>query len=263
MSDIILSPERSYLNIKNKIHIHEIIAEKKTICDKTQAQQYTLWPCEETDIENVHLMLIGETGKGKTTLINGILNFVLCINCHSDFRFCVPVNIATTNKRDIDSQTEKITLYNIPYVEGMSYRKNFVLIDTPGLLDTGGIEFQNHINLFLENPIYKENLFIGIVAEANLTLNNSVKYLINIIESILKRLSNVKIILIATFADIFEPKMFSLLKENLNVKVDGQFKIDNKIIFSNINFDDEESQQEWLSWEEDMALLLIQIQSYK
>ncbi|CAL4211752.1 unnamed protein product, partial [Meganyctiphanes norvegica] len=245
------------------MNVHEIIAEKKTICKKSQAQQYTLWPCEETDIDTAHLMLIGETGKGKTTLINGILNFVLGINCHYVYRFCVPVNITRHNKRDIDSQTDKITLYKIPHVEGIRNDKNLVLIDTPGLLDTEGIECQkqslDQINSFLANPTYKENMFIGIVAEANLTLNNNVRNLINLIEKIVQGLSNVKVILIATFADAFEPKMFSLIKEYLKVKLEGQFKINNKILFSNFNVDDE---SEWRTWEKNMALLLQEIQIF-
>ncbi|CAL4126789.1 unnamed protein product [Meganyctiphanes norvegica] len=265
INDIIISSERSYLKKKNDINIHEIIAEKETICDKSQAQQYTLWPCEESDIENVHLMLIGETGKGKTTLINGILNFVLDINCHNVYRFCVPVNFAMPDKRDIDIQTEKVTLYKIPYVDGMRYNKNLLLTDTPGLLDTRGIEYQKQcseqVKLFLEHSVNKEKLIIGIVAEANLTLDNSVKNLINLIQEIVQGLSNVKIILIATFATIRDPPMFSLLKQNLNVKVDDQFKINNKIISSKIDINDEKSQQKWLSWESDMESLLNQIQT--
>ncbi|CAL4193776.1 unnamed protein product, partial [Meganyctiphanes norvegica] len=255
---ITISSERSRLKLKNRLSIYEIIAEKETICQESQAQNYVLWPFDNEEMETVNLILIGETGKGKTTIINGILNFIMKITYKNVFRLSVPVDNLSADKRNVDSQTEVITLYTIPYVEGMPYKNNFVLIDTPGLLDTHGPKCQkqnlDRINLFLNDNFQLEKCFIGIVVEANLPNSFNANKLIHEIEKIVGELLNVEIILIATFADFTKPKCFNTL-EKLNMDVCGKFTFNNRIIFSSIN-DDEDFKEDWESWENSMTALL-------
>ena len=90
---------------------------------------------------------------------------------------------------------------------------------------------------------------------ANLNKSDKAKSLLYNIKNIVNGLTNVKIILIATFADIPEPECFSLFK-SLEVRMDNKFKINNKLLFSNLELDPIRLEELWKAWEKQITLLL-------
>jgi len=77
-------------------------------------------------------MVIGQTGCGKTTLINAICNYLWGVEYKDPMRFKV-VRDETSGDSTV-SQTVNITGYLIKPLD--KTKKNYVIIDTPGFGDT-------------------------------------------------------------------------------------------------------------------------------
>lgn len=98
---------------------------------------------EGTDTTERTVMIVGATGSGKSTLINGMANYIMGVTWEDPFRFTL-INLETCEKaREHDqahSQTEWVTCYTI--YNNVSDRVNYTvnLIDTPGFGDTRGLE---------------------------------------------------------------------------------------------------------------------------
>lgn len=76
-------------------------------------------------------MVFGETGSGKSTLINAFANYILGVDSDDDFRYKVVID----GERVINSQTSEVNDY---YVRSEKEKTVYRLIDTPGFGDTKG-----------------------------------------------------------------------------------------------------------------------------
>ncbi|XP_071144020.1 uncharacterized protein [Mytilus edulis] len=89
------------------------------------------------------VMIVGATGPGKSTLINGMANYAMGVTWEDPFRFTL-IHLETCEKERVGnealSQTEWITCYTIcsDVASRIDYTINF--IDTPGFGDTRGLE---------------------------------------------------------------------------------------------------------------------------
>ena len=88
------------------------------------------------------IMVVGETGSGKSTLINGMLNHILGVKFEDPFRFKV---INEEELPQTASQTQSITSYTFyhPYSAELPY--DLTIIDTPGFGDTRGLQRDQQI----------------------------------------------------------------------------------------------------------------------
>ncbi|KAJ8335267.1 hypothetical protein SKAU_G00409060 [Synaphobranchus kaupii] len=86
---------------------------------------------------NRTIMMVGESGTGKSTLINMMLNYMLGVKWEDNIRFEIIPN--ELNKYTNESQTTAITAYEIFGLEDLSVPFSLTVIDTPGHGDTGGI----------------------------------------------------------------------------------------------------------------------------
>lgn len=77
-------------------------------------------------------LVIGETGNGKTTLINSFLNVVMGITIDTDFRYVI---VEEDDNSQIHSKTKNVNIYNIKGKDGSLFQ----IIDTPGYNDTQGM----------------------------------------------------------------------------------------------------------------------------
>ena len=84
------------------------------------------------------VMVVGETGFGKTTFINAMFNFLCGVEIEDNFRFKLIEESKTKNQAH--SQTSVITAYTIHHQPWFKISFPITIIDTPGFGDTGGIQ---------------------------------------------------------------------------------------------------------------------------
>ena len=158
------------------------------------------------------VLLVGATGAGKSTLINGIANYVLGVRWEDSFRYKV-----ITEEQDVDqahSQTQRVASYTIHAVHPSRFTTT--IIDTPGF---GEVEETNRrilidLKQFLSVSGIDSINAVGFVTEASSArLASTQKYIFHSILSIFgKDIAN-SILLMATFADRKTPPVLGALQE--------------------------------------------------
>ena len=98
------------------------------------------------------LMIVGATGAGKSTLINGMVNHFFGVKLEHKFRFKLIHD--EVSESQAHSQTQMVTAYTLYWQEGSPLNCNLVVIDTPGFGDTRGLErdraITKHIREFFQ-----------------------------------------------------------------------------------------------------------------
>ena len=84
----------------------------------------------------ITIMVVGETGTGKTTLLNCYLNYLLGIEISDKFRYKIIYEDPSKFRGKEKCQTSEVTIYKIRRPVG----KPIIIVDTPGFGDTSGIE---------------------------------------------------------------------------------------------------------------------------
>ena len=116
-----------------KATIYTLIPEKKTLLAEGVFECYIETPAQKKSVQDEKvLLLLGATGKGKSTLINRMVNHIFGVEYTDDFRFKL---VDEKGSGQIVSQTKGIFKYTI-----CNSKLKFVLsvIDTPGFGDTSG-----------------------------------------------------------------------------------------------------------------------------
>ena len=177
------------------------------------------------------LMLVGATGSGKSTLINGIANYVLGVRWEDEFRFKLITEEA--NKDQTKSVTQTITSYSFPRLDGSPLEFRLTVVDTPGFGDTGGLERDEEITALIKDffstrgPEGIDHIDgIGFVAQSPLVrLTHTQKYIIDSILSVFGKDIAGNIFLMTTFADGAYPPVVDAIKTHIT-ESDPQVPID-------------------------------------
>ena len=176
------------------------------------------------------LMLVGATGAGKSTLINGIANYIVGVRWEDKFRFKVIVDDG--KRSQAQSQTSCITAYTF---HNSSLPYSLTVIDTPGFGDTRGIERDKYIveqirALFSVGGIDQIH-GVGFVTDASSArLTPTQKYIFESVLSIFGKDIASNIFLLTTYADAKEPPVLSAIKEAA-IPYKAHFKFNNSALF--------------------------------
>ncbi|KAK3566879.1 hypothetical protein QTP86_004761 [Hemibagrus guttatus] len=130
------------------------------------------WTFGQRDLkmQNKILLMVGETGTGKTTLINAMTNYILGVKFTDEVWFEITEKGGDHHMpNQSETQTTKITVYE---VFPQDSRTCLTIIDTPGYGDTRGIEYDKQIaenlhKLFRNNTGVKEIDAVCLVVKAS------------------------------------------------------------------------------------------------
>ncbi|OCT75302.1 uncharacterized protein LOC108718450 [Xenopus laevis] len=212
-------------------------------------KKYSFGPANVSKHKKV-IMMVGETGSGKTTLINFLVNYILGVKSGDGYRYILIDE--KINQSQAHSQTSDVTIYQLNYMSGFSVSYSLDIIDTPGFGDTRGMGQDkltmeklkkcftskwgiNHIN----------GIYFVVKASTN-RLTISEKYVFDSVLSLFGRDIKDNIQICATFADFGKPKALHALNEAgvpLVRKFSGTpvcFKFNNNFLYANDFADDDE-----------------------
>jgi GTPase SAR1 family protein len=155
------------------------------------------------------IILMGATGSGKSTLINGMINYILGVQWKDPFRFKCVREDSSVVRNEAHSQTDSVTAYTLHHREGMAIPYSITLIDTPGYGDTRGIERDKKITGCIHRFLTQQQGFkidqihaIGFVAaSADSRLTPTQRYVLDSVLSIFGEDVKENIRLLVTFAD--------------------------------------------------------------
>ncbi|KAH3821986.1 hypothetical protein DPMN_123755 [Dreissena polymorpha] len=186
------------------------------------------------------ILLIGETGTGKSTLVDAIINYILGVNWDDPFRFTIgTLDKERKEKNQANSQTEWINCYTVHPVNGSRLAYSINIIDTPGFGDTRGLDRDQEIveqirQLFCATPPHGL-ITIDIVCctvkapDARLTIMQT--YVFNAVMSLFGKDIEENICSLITFADSRSPPVLSALTQS-GLPFGKHFTFNNTALFA-------------------------------
>ena len=173
-------------------------------------------------------ILTGETGAGKSTHLNAIVNWLFGVELEDPFRLLL---IDDSHMKATSSVTQHITVYRIRHLPGMPIDKSLMLIDSPGYADSRNLkadDFTTHAFRQLFKEISHVNC-VGLVMKAyNERLTASTKYVIEKMLQLFDTSIKDNILPICTFADHGVPTCLEGLKSD-NVSFQHHVKVQNSM----------------------------------
>ncbi len=213
---------------------------------------------KDTSKQNKIVLLVGETGAGKTTLINTMVNYILDVKFEDEIWY----EITEEEARDqSESQTSEITMYEV-YSEKTPV--SLTIIDTPGYGDTRGLEkdlevAMNLANLFQSNDGVREVDAVCFVIQASRNrLSDRQNYIISSVLSLFGKDIVNNIVFLITHADGMKPKnvLGAINKARIPCRRDknGQPVY---FLFNNRQADDRQTEKRYIraqrgAWEDSM-----------
>lgn len=227
---------------------------------------------EEEMEKSINILVIGETGTGKTTFLQALSNYFRKVKFSRKIRYNLLDEVAEKaekNKESGFSVTDNYKIYNIkplPFLSNIFHFKIFDdlypiyrIIDTPGFGDTRGEEMDNLVveqirNLFSNEGIKHINAICFVFKESVTRLDLRMKYIMkNLLQLFGKNVVD-SIVFLLTFSSMRK----NMVKEPFNVifskdspfhgiieENDAKFfQFDNGAFFCNYDRNDQEDVKE-------------------
>ncbi|XP_073762304.1 uncharacterized protein isoform X1 [Danio rerio] len=179
--------------------------ERKILDDNGKVRKWT-YGTKDASKQNKILLLVGETGAGKTTLINSFINYLMGVKFEDE----IWNEITEEEARDqSESQTSEITMYEVFHAKSSI---SLTIIDTPGYGDTRGLEkdlevAENLASLFQSNDGVREiDAVCFVIQAAKNRLSDRQHYIISSILSLFGKDIVNNIVFLITHSDGLPPK---------------------------------------------------------
>ncbi|XP_060776401.1 uncharacterized protein LOC132885892 [Neoarius graeffei] len=128
-----------------------------TRCNLDQDRSVRKWTFGQQDknMQNKIVLMVGETGTGKTTLINAMVNYILGVKFTDEVWFEITEEGENNQTSDqSQSQTTQITVYEVFAQDNPIC---LTIIDTPGYGDTRGMDMDKQIAENLYKLFHNDN----------------------------------------------------------------------------------------------------------
>ncbi|RXN08643.1 hypothetical protein ROHU_031700 [Labeo rohita] len=206
------SVEESRLPDSNLVLINEgspkryrLHTEKAVLHENGKVSKWT-YGIKDASKPNKIVLLVGETGTGKTTLINTMVNYLLEVTFEEEIWYEITEEAARDQS---ESQTSEITMYEVFPVENPV---SLTIIDTPGYGDTRGLEkdlevAENLSALFQSNDGVREIDAVCFVIQASKNcFSDRQHYIISSVLSLFGKDIVDNIVFLITHSDGLPPK---------------------------------------------------------
>ncbi|KAK8730912.1 hypothetical protein OTU49_007696 [Cherax quadricarinatus] len=113
---------RNYCSVVNNEEgfiTYEIQTEDIEKDEDKKIQVVAIGPDNNGPIKSV--LLLGETGVGKTRVINTMINHLFGVSFEDNFRLQLKDQVLNNSSLQVESQTEYITAYKVYHQPGMAY----------------------------------------------------------------------------------------------------------------------------------------------
>ncbi|XP_025760288.1 uncharacterized protein LOC102081654 [Oreochromis niloticus] len=163
---------------------------------------------------NRTIILVGETGAGKSTLINALLNYTMGVKWEDRVWFQIVEekkkkkdHTEGQTKGQTESQTSDVIVYEIFGFEDKTLPYSLTIIDTPGYGDTRGIEKDDIIShrlldLFRSDDGVHEVHAVGLVMKASDNrLSERLMYVFDSVTSLFGKNMEKNIVALITHSD--------------------------------------------------------------
>ncbi|XP_074546976.1 uncharacterized protein LOC141805701 [Halichoeres trimaculatus] len=175
----------------------------------------------ETHQTKKTVLLVGETGTGKSTLINALVNYAMGVKWEDNIWFEIVEEMTGCQS---ESQTSDVTVYEIFGFEGKTLPYSLTIIDTPGYGDTRGVSHddivsQRLLELFHSEGGVHELSAVGLVLKASTNrLSDRQSYIFNSVLSLFGRNMADSIVALVTHSPGRKPANVLKALEVANVK---------------------------------------------
>ncbi|KAL7977845.1 hypothetical protein Chor_010797 [Crotalus horridus] len=172
---------------------------------------------ENPKVPNKVILMMGATWSGKTTLLNGMINYILGVQWGDNFRF--KLIHETTPRSEAGSRTSEVTVFVVHHQEGFRIPYSLTIIDTPGFGGRRDAEqdklVEKQLREFFSAPGGIDHVdAICLVAQAFLAHSvHAQKCIFDSMLSLLGKDVKDNVQLLITFADGGTPPVLEALKE--------------------------------------------------
>lgn len=244
--------QSSLLNHSSPLSVYQIPLEEEQI-NVSGCRRYRFG--QDSVKNNRTIMVMGATGSGKSTLIDGMINYILGVNWKDDYRFKLVKEVQRGTQAE--SQTSEVTVYKLNYTDGFQINYSLTIIDTPGYGDTRGIERDMQITEMIRNlftstsgQVFELDLVCFIVQSALARLTPSQKYVFDSVLSIFGKDIAENIRVLVTFADGQRPPVLEAITASevpcpVEKGAPLHFKFNNSALFANNASDKEEDDDDF------------------
>ncbi|XP_028457632.1 uncharacterized protein LOC114571057 [Perca flavescens] len=170
---------------------------------------------------NKTILLVGETGTGKSTLINTLVNYTMGVEWEDDVWFKI---VEEEKRRQSESQTSDVIVYQIFGFEDKTLPYSLTIIDTPGYGDTRGIEQDEIISQRLldwfqsEDGVHEINA-VGLVVKGSVNqLSDRLSCIFNSVISPFGKNIEENIVALVTHSDGLTPENVLQALKDANIK---------------------------------------------
>nr|XP_055037875.1 uncharacterized protein LOC129425859 [Misgurnus anguillicaudatus] len=182
---------------------------QKSTDNLDQSKSYRKITFGERDKKKPHktILMVGETGSGKTTLINAMINFICGVQRKD--KIWIKITDDQSDRSSAHSQTSIITVYDV-YIQETSV--DLTIIDTPGYGDTRGISLDKEIVMKLHNltksagGVHKIDAVCFVIIAHQNRLSDRLQYIFDAVQSLFGKDIAENIVLLFTHSTGARPK---------------------------------------------------------